>query len=448
MTKNLLPIVALLLTIVTTVTSFHTGHRSTCTRKKICNGNLMCAEVCERGSVVVDDWATKALTYQHKLQKTDKFLYYEFPSTHNSAISEADGYGIEKYFISSLGNGLDLDEGDDVGEGVCQYLSLTDQLRMGVRHIEIDQWWGPLEKSIIVCHSPIPLYPVGKINRAAEDQGLDLEWEPKNMSCIGTKRVFADVLTEIKDWMMLEDNLEEIVVLYFDTKINMLPEHITSGNDDILRVFGDMVWKYSEGSPLQLTIDEMLSKNKRIVIESNKESWLKPSSGDAVVFYPVLWSHQFGSGSFQEYPNCTVEGDTKWYGTEMVRALDGSFIEAATRCGVQIASTDYINPDDMKFYVWSWDQQEPSLIDGCTAMLPSGRWATLPCDTELSYACIDESAFESGALWKIDLSAAGPWSKSSCPTGSSFAAPHNGYSNALLNTQGYAQMLWLNAPNH
>jgi len=36
------------------------------------------------------------------------------------------------------------------------------------------------------------------------------------------------------------------------------------------------------------------------------------------------------------------------YGSQWVRALDGSFLEAATRCGVQLASGDYINPDDMK----------------------------------------------------------------------------------------------------
>ncbi len=48
-----------------------------------------------------------------------------------SAINEADGYGIEKYFISALQGGSNLDTGDDVGEGVCQYLSITDQLRIG-----------------------------------------------------------------------------------------------------------------------------------------------------------------------------------------------------------------------------------------------------------------------------------------------------------------------------
>jgi hypothetical protein len=97
------------------------------------------------------------------------------PSTHNSAINEADGYGIEKYFISALYGGKNLDQGDDIGEGVCQFLSLTDQLRMGIRHLEIDIWWGPIADEIQVCHSPVPLYPVGNITRTAEDLGINLE---------------------------------------------------------------------------------------------------------------------------------------------------------------------------------------------------------------------------------------------------------------------------------
>ena len=94
------------------------------------------------------------MAYQKKIGFKDQLVYLQFPSTHNSAINEADGFGIEKYFISALQGGTNLDQGDDVGEGVCQYLTITDQLRMGIRHIEIDIWWGPINKDIEVCHSP------------------------------------------------------------------------------------------------------------------------------------------------------------------------------------------------------------------------------------------------------------------------------------------------------
>jgi len=225
---------------------FHVGHRAECTRKKLCNGNMMCAEVCERGTVKVDEWVTKSLNYQRKLQLNDKWLYYELPGTHNSAITEADGYGIEKYFISALNDGSNEDTGDDVGEGVCQYLSLTDQLRMGVRHVEIDIWWGtPLSKEIIVCHSPIPLFNVKNVTKQAEANGLNLIWDPKEMSCLGTRRSFGDVLNEIKDWLILPENLNEIIVIYLDTKFYISPEHVTNANNEIISIFGDMLWKYT-----------------------------------------------------------------------------------------------------------------------------------------------------------------------------------------------------------
>lgn len=72
------------------------------------------------------------MAYQRDLLYDQDLLYLQLPSTHNSAINEADGFGIEKYFISALQKGSNLDTGDDIGEGVCQYMSLTDQLRIGI----------------------------------------------------------------------------------------------------------------------------------------------------------------------------------------------------------------------------------------------------------------------------------------------------------------------------
>ncbi|RYG63084.1 hypothetical protein EON64_16655, partial [archaeon] len=280
--------------------------------------------MCERGSVKLDDWSVSALAYQHSLQRSDPLVYYQMPGTHNSAINEADGFGIEKYFMSALFGGQNFDQGDDVGEGLCQYLSVTDQLRMGVRHVEIDVWWGPVEKDIVVCHSPIPLYPVGNVSRTAEALGLDLEWHPAKMSCMGTKRMFRDVLGEVQAWLAAPGNEQEVLVLYIDTKFYLSPEQVTLANNEILSVFGEAVWRASEGSPLNVRVGDMLAKGKRVIVENQKECWVHPSEGDQVVFYPALWTHQFSAESLVEYPGCSVEGDAAWYGSQFVRALDGS----------------------------------------------------------------------------------------------------------------------------
>lgn len=445
--------VLLLNVLVALTAAFHTGHRASCEREVKCNGNLMCADVCKKGTVEVDSWAVKSLSYQRQLQRSDKLVYFELPGTHNSAITEADGFGIEKYFVSALFDGRDFDQSDDLGEGLCQYLSLTDQLRMGVRHLEIDIWWDPLLKDVVVCHSPVPLYPVGNISRTAEAKNISLEWNPLKMSCVGTKRHFSDVLSEVRDWMILPENSQEFVILYFDTKFYLSPEQVTQANKEIRNVFGEMLWPASQGSPLGYSLEQLLANKQRILIENMKECWTKFEEGDSqVVFYPVLWNdHQFSADGLTEFPACTVEGDTNWYGSKWVRALDGSFIEAATRCGVQIVSKDYMNPDDMKLFVWSWDQQEPKLsTDACVAMLPSGRWATLPCSEQHFTACVSTASKQSGDYrnWVVDVN--GPkaaWGEGTCPDGYEFAAPHNGFANNLLLVAGVGQTLWLNAPN-
>ncbi len=183
--------------------------------------------------------------------------------------------------------------------------------------LQVDIWWGPKqgdghlggEGDLVVCHSPVPLYPVGKINRAAQDANLTLVWDPKNMSCIGTKRLFVDVLIEIKDWMMLPENKEEVLIIYIDTKI-FLPqqEYIDKGNEDILSVFGrDILFTPGDGNPLEQTVNSLVASGKRLIIENNQDVWLHPSSGEVLVFYPTLWSHQFDTADLQEFPDCTGE---------------------------------------------------------------------------------------------------------------------------------------------
>ncbi len=297
---------------------FHIQHRANCQKKRLCNGNLMCAWVCERGTVQVDNWIVNSLNYQRQLQLTDKMVFFEMPATHNSAITEADGYGIEKYFISALFDGRNFDQGDDVGEGVCQYLSLTDQLRMGVRHLEVDIWWGPLEKEVQVCHSPVPLYPVGNITRTAEEKGIDLQWDPKYLSCLGTKRSLTEVLTEVKDWMSLPENSQEIIMIYYDTKFYLSPEQVEQANTIMKNIFGEWIYKAQDGNPLlKYTIQDFLQSGKRIMFENQKECWTNSTSSEQIVFYPALWNaHQFSSDSLTEFPDCSVEGDKAWYGKE------------------------------------------------------------------------------------------------------------------------------------
>lgn len=196
-----------------------------CTRHQICNG-IMCKDVCEIGSVQIDPFVSEALAFQRALQLHEPLMKTTLIGTHNSAISQAYGFGIEEDYIEGL-LGKPFYTGDDLGEGVCQSLSVLDQLRLGLRHIEIDITSGyfeifdpklPRVNQIFVCHSPFPLDPelVLEIEAKAAEEHIDLKWDPKNLSCEHTNVPFRIMLLEIKGW--LNDNPNEIVVLYLDTK--------------------------------------------------------------------------------------------------------------------------------------------------------------------------------------------------------------------------------------
>ena len=65
-----------------------------------------------------------------------------------------------------------------------------------------------------MCHSPFPLDPelVFEIDTTAKARGIDLGWDPKNLSCEHTNVPLRIMLLEIKAW--LDANPDEILILY------------------------------------------------------------------------------------------------------------------------------------------------------------------------------------------------------------------------------------------
>ena len=201
------------------------------------------------GSVVTDPVASVGLKLQRNLQRKEPLVRNTMIGTHNSAISQAYGFGIEMDGFETLLN-TTLYSNDDVGEGVDQNFALTDQLNMGLRHLEIDITSGYFEvppkiNDIFVWHSPVPLDPslVEKVKRAARKQKVDLgDWKPGKLSCLGTHVVFETMLAEVKTW--LDRNPTEFVILYLDTKPGtvLTKAQSTAASAMMRDVFGDTIW--------------------------------------------------------------------------------------------------------------------------------------------------------------------------------------------------------------
>jgi hypothetical protein len=115
-----------------------------CTPTDWCDSGA-CTTVCARGSVVVDAWLDNASRLQAQLARSLPFCYATMLGTHNSAITLADGYGnldpiyqglfkYIKWAYPSKSKHYKLRTNN-------QWLSLTDQLNLGVRVVEIDTHW-------------------------------------------------------------------------------------------------------------------------------------------------------------------------------------------------------------------------------------------------------------------------------------------------------------------
>ena len=96
------------------------------------------------------------MAFIRELQRNEPLVRTTMIGTHNSAITQAYGFGIEQDYIHTLLPNYAVYTSDNLGEGVCNTFSVLDQLRMGLRHIEIDINSG---------YFNIPFHGVSELNK-------------------------------------------------------------------------------------------------------------------------------------------------------------------------------------------------------------------------------------------------------------------------------------------
>lgn len=429
-----------------------------CTRQRLCNGNYLCADVCKLGTVVPDAFASRGLALQRALTYDDRLARQTFIGSHNSAISLAYGFGIEMDGFETLLHKT-LYSNDDLGEGVDSSFTLTDQLNMGLRHLEIDITAGyfqlpPRPNDFFVCHSPVPLSPqqVAAVEVAAKVEGVDLgKWSAARLSCLETRVPLRTAFLEVKTW--LDEHPEEFVGLFLDTKpLTMVDRGQANAMSALVRdVFNESVWSARDGDRdtlLNRTHAELIASGKRLYIEDHEDAYNK--ADDPIVFASAIWSHQFGASSLAAFPACTIDGDADWYTNvggpahPFARGLynggstlhDGGATHDAlranaTRCGVNIVSPNYVQPRDMAAFVWTWDVGEPAVSameaddEACVVQKANGRWAAVDCGSARAMPLACRKA-DDDKIWMLSSSAQG------CGAGFLARAPTNGFANGML----------------
>ena len=107
-----------------------------CTHDVICSRTQYCAEICKPGTIAVSSWNRFVTRTQSSLSLISSLCMHQSIGTHNSAISAAYGYGVEDRYLSMILSAFYVQF--NKVHTISQYYSITDQLNLGVRHIELD----------------------------------------------------------------------------------------------------------------------------------------------------------------------------------------------------------------------------------------------------------------------------------------------------------------------
>lgn len=378
-------------------------------------------------------WLARALELQRGLDDDIPLQDELWTHTHNSF--NADAYALQ------AAGGLDRNH----------IYSIRDQLRMGIRAIELDLHWAPhaasgFQNAVQVCHGQVVAIADGLSHHAGCELGSPL---------------LVEHLAEIAAW--LDDDPDEVLMLYLQNELEGDPVAHEQAAAVIDAVLGDRVYRPStdcEALPMDTSRRAIRDSGARVLITGN----CGPGSWGAFVHErgPRWKESGLGYGDdFPAYP-CTARRASQDYAHNWIRhwgdetglsATAGSGGDVTptdalnmTRCGVNMIGWDNLVPFDQRLsnVVWSWRTDEPATsADGaCATHGADGRFGAADCAaaTPRPFACHD------GSQWRITLSS-GPWSdgEAACTAEGlgSFSVPWNGYENERLKDAKSGPDVWL-----
>lgn len=390
-------------------------------------------------------WTHRALGLQRALDDDVALTRSLLPHTHNSFNAPT--------YAPTLTN-----------QDPNQIYSLTDQLRMDIRAIELDVHWVPSiygdastgGMALTLCH------------------GNTDYTDDVHIGCT-TDRPFTQGLQELATWMNAPGNTDEVVMLYIQNEMNgdTLAHDLAAAQ--ISEYLGDLVARPAAATPCApvpttASRDDLRAAGNRVLIVGN----CGPGAWGTWVHERATASqwYESSSGAGDDYPGlvngCAAERArtdartriTRWYDDSTAVAVmesgkpqgTVSATEAAAmvRCGVNLVGFDQLKPDArLDALVWSWAvgaPAPPSLTPvpqaRCAYFGGDGRFRDDACATPRQFACAT-----SPDAWVV-TSASGSWADgpAACAAaypGSAFAVPANGWESAQLKSAAGAAEAWL-----
>ena len=353
-------------------------------------------------------WVHRALQLQYALGNDLPFDRASWLGTHNSFNTTAR--------TASL-SGLDAN----------QQLSMTDQLRVDVRSLEVDVHRFPSASGAgdapVVCHA------------RGEDEG--------HAGCT-TEATLPSALDEIAAWVRAHPG--QVVLLYLEDHLEA-PAVYAQAAAAVRAAFGSLL--YAPGGaactplPLGRSRSDVLRAGKQVLIISGCHDG---AGWNGAVFSGAARARdESGPAGYGEDGSCDKARLPASYDGRLLRVFEDSTALTATvdqgsdpitaakagalqRCAVDITGFDQLLPGDdrLEASVWSWAKDQPVSGGACAVQRADGRFHASPCSGRRALACETPNG-----AWVVGrpapVAAAG-----SCPVGSAFSVPRYGYAGVRL----------------
>ncbi|CAL8466894.1 g6430 [Coccomyxa elongata] len=388
----------------------------TCKATQWCDHDGLCTEVCERGTVEVEQWLGNAIKTQLQLVRRLPFCLAQLLGTHNSAISLADGYGNRDEYFQEYFKWIRWVSSDSTLRTNDQYLSLTDQLNLGVRAVELDTHWVEGELRIAHCggfHAGPFNVLIRAVNVVASLLGHPIHWDTETVGCdpslssipVTMQRSFADALAELSAWLSLPENKDEFLVVFLDDQMDILTwGYLPQLLREIQEAFpaGSIYTPPEHASHSNASwpsMNDLLREGKRIMFVSGEDygapmaSLLFERSSGTVCGWQEPPLADFGGP-----PSCIADGRPVFPGnrhtltgtlfrvttcellygplncgfiwkSDNLPVLDELSLPAVAECGVNMPCPDLLTPQRAAAAIWSWAPGHPYDVPAPPAVL-------------------------------------------------------------------------------
>jgi hypothetical protein len=394
----------------------------------------------------LQSWVHGTAKFQYELGNSLPLRDAQWIGTHNSFNNLADGGLLDSLTVSHLDSN--------------QQLSLTQQLDIDVRAIELDLHYIPrLEllgsKAVTVCHGQPP--------------------SSANLGCT-TEPLFTKLLPTIASWLNAPSHGNQVIMLYLEDEMNdakayastvaTLEKVLRRPDGSSLIYHPNTAQRAANGcTPLPLGVsraDIAASGSQVILVGSCAPGW----STD-VFDWNDTHVESGSTPGYQPYPTCDATYGASVYAAKLVRyfedttlvsallnpttppanpnALTPIKVQSMTNCGVNLFGLDQLLPEDGRIQgtLWSWAPDEPKAgAGGCTLQGADSRWVAAPCADVHPAACQ-----ATDGTWSVTPTAvAFDDATAACAAlGSTFALPRAGDQNSALHAVADASGgAWLN----